>query len=79
MKGRRYCPESPTGAHRAYYGARTNPEIVRAPCRDCQVEVVKGVDGSWYELVMPAWIPWAIGFVILAAFLATMFAWATTT
>lgn len=70
MKGRRYCPESPTRAHRVYYSARTNPEIVRATCRDCQVPVVKGVDGAWYEPILSPWFVWGVAFVVLASFIA---------
>lgn len=73
MKGRRYCPESPTRAHRAYYSARTNPEIVRAACRDCQAPIVKGVDGAWYEPILsPIWI-WGTAFVVMAAAIAFAF------
>lgn len=74
MKGRRYCPESPTGAHRAYYSARQSPEGTRATCRDCTVEVWKGVDGAWYEPILPAWFVWGLAFVIVAAILSTIFA-----
>jgi hypothetical protein len=67
MRGRRYCEHSPTGAHRAFYSARTNPETTIAPCRDCGIEVRKDVNGAWFEPLPPTWYIWAaIGFIAAA-------------
>lgn len=73
MKARRYCPTSPTNFHRC--DITNDPERIRGRCLDCGVDLRKGVDGAWYELLVPTWFLLALAFVVIAAGLALGIAW----
>ncbi len=69
MRGRRHCPDSPTGVHRAFYSARLSPEATSVPCRDCGLVVIKGRDGAWYEPIIPTWYLVALFVVVVGGFI----------